>query len=86
MFAIVVTFTVSYLILAASGPVDRVLGKSGNSILQRVMGLLLAAIAIQFGADGIHDLIPEARPFENRPPGLWRDLAEGLMLTVAYQL
>jgi cardiolipin synthase len=41
---------------------------------------------IEWLATWIHDLIPEARPFENRPPGLWRDLAEGLMLTVAYQL
>jgi cardiolipin synthase A/B len=41
---------------------------------------------IEWLATWIHDLIPEARPFENQPPGLWRDLAEGLMLTVAYQL
>ena len=59
ILAIAITFIASYLMLAASGAVDRVLGKSGNAILQRVMGLLLAAIAIQFCADGIHDLIPE---------------------------
>ena len=59
ILAIVVTFVVAYFMLAASAHVDRVLGKSGNAILQRVMGLLLAAIAIQFAADGIHDLIPE---------------------------
>jgi cardiolipin synthase len=34
----------------------------------------------------IHDLIPGAAAFDNRPPGLWRDLAEGLLLTLAYQL
>jgi len=31
-------------------------------------------------------LIPAARSFENRPPSLWRDIGEGLLLTVAYQL
>ncbi len=34
----------------------------------------------------IRALIPEARAFDSRPPGLMRDLAEGLLLTVAYQL
>lgn len=59
IIAILITFVASYFMLAASGPVERVLGKSGNAILQRVMGLLLAAIAVQFLADGIHDLLPE---------------------------
>jgi len=45
--------------LRAAGRVDRVLGRTGNAILQRVMGLLLAAIAIQFMVDGAHDLLPE---------------------------
>ena len=31
-------------------------------------------------------LIPESHPFDSRPPGLLRDIAEGLLLTVAYQL
>lgn len=37
-------------------------------------------------AEWIQALIPEAQPFDNRAPGLWRDIAEGLLLTVAYQL
>lgn len=57
--AIVVTFAASYFMLRAAGVVDRVLGKSGNAILQRVMGLMLAAIAIQFMVDGGADLVPE---------------------------
>jgi multiple antibiotic resistance protein len=59
ILAILITFLVSYLMLRAAGYVDRVLGKSGNAVLQRVMGLMLAAIAIQFAADGLHDLVPE---------------------------
>ena len=57
--AIAITFTASYFMLRAAGAVDRVLGKSGNAILQRVMGLMLAAIAIQFMVDGVADLVPE---------------------------
>jgi multiple antibiotic resistance protein len=57
--AIVITFIASYFMLRAAASVDRVLGKSGNAILQRVMGLMLAAIAIQFMVDGIADLVPE---------------------------
>ena len=34
----------------------------------------------------IRALIADAHPFAGRAPGLWRDLAEGLLLTVAYQL
>ena len=34
----------------------------------------------------VDSLIPESLPFDCRPPGLWRDIAEGLLLTVAYQL
>lgn len=41
---------------------------------------------IEWLATWIQDLIPTSRPFENRPPELWRDLAEGLLLTLAYQL
>ena len=41
---------------------------------------------IEWLATWIQDLIPEAATFHNRPPGLWRDLAEGLLLTLAYQL
>jgi cardiolipin synthase A/B len=41
---------------------------------------------IDWLAQWIQSLIPESRPFECRPPGLLRDLGEGLLLTVAYQL
>lgn len=34
----------------------------------------------------IGGLIKASSPFASRPPTLWRDLAEGLLLTVAYQL
>ncbi len=41
---------------------------------------------IDWLAHWIQALIPESQPFNGRAPGLWRDIAEGLLLTVAYQL
>jgi cardiolipin synthase len=41
---------------------------------------------IDWLADWIEALIPEAQPFDSRAPGLLRDIGEGLLLTVAYQL
>lgn len=41
---------------------------------------------IEWLAHWIYDLVPTARAFDNRKPGLWRDVCEGLLLTVAYQL
>ena len=41
---------------------------------------------IDWLARWILGLIPAARRFDDHPPGLWRDVGEGLLLTVAYQL
>lgn len=55
--AVVITFLVTYLMLRGATLVQRILKASGVAILERVMGLLLAAIAVQFVADGVRDLI-----------------------------
>lgn len=55
--AIVLTFVASYFILRASNLVLRMLKQSGVAILERVMGLILAAIAVQFMADGARELL-----------------------------
>jgi multiple antibiotic resistance protein len=47
----------SYYILRASGLIQRVLRQSGVAIVERVMGLILAAIAVQFIADGGKELL-----------------------------
>jgi cardiolipin synthase len=41
---------------------------------------------IEWLAGWISALIPAAASFDPRAPGLWRDVCEGLLLTVAYQL
>jgi multiple antibiotic resistance protein len=57
VISIVLTFVASYFVLRAAGLVQRVLGQSGVAILQRLMGLILAAIAVQFIAEGSRELI-----------------------------
>lgn len=44
------------------------------------------AAEIEWLAAWISALIPTATSFDDRAPGLWRDVCEGLLLTVAYQL
>jgi cardiolipin synthase len=41
---------------------------------------------IDWLAKWVGALIPEGQPFDGRAPSLWRDVGEGLLLTVAYQL
>lgn len=55
--AIVITFIVAWLMLRAAHHVRRVLGQSGIAIMQRVFGLILAAIAVQFVFDGGRELL-----------------------------
>jgi cardiolipin synthase A/B len=45
-----------------------------------------ASSEINWLANWIEALIPKTVPFDCRPAGLLRDLCEGLLLTVAYQL
>jgi multiple antibiotic resistance protein len=50
--AIGLTGLVTYLILRSAQLVKRVLGHSGIAIFERIFGLILAAIAVQFVFDG----------------------------------
>jgi cardiolipin synthase A/B len=43
-------------------------------------------VQINWLANWIESLIPEAITFDAHAPSLWRDIGEGLLLTVAYQL
>lgn len=56
--AIVIVGIATYLILVASDWLDKILGTSGRSILERTMGLVLAAIAVQFVLDGLGEGLP----------------------------
>ena len=45
------------LVFLLAERVDRILGETGRSILTRLLGVLLAALAVQFVADGIRALM-----------------------------
>jgi multiple antibiotic resistance protein len=55
--AVVATFVITYFTLRAGHFIRRVLGVSGMALLQRLMGLLLAALAFQFIAEGARQLL-----------------------------
>lgn len=42
-----------YLTFLAAPWIERVLGRTGINVLTRVLGMLLAALAVQFMIDGI---------------------------------
>jgi len=48
-----ITCIITYVLLRAAGRLNRLLGTTGIAVLERIMGLLLAAIAVQFVADGV---------------------------------
>ena len=45
----------TFLSLRASEPFHRILGKTGINVLTRLMGLVLATVAVQFILDGLRD-------------------------------
>lgn len=47
----------AWLVFLAAEPLDRWLGQTGRSILTRLLGVILAALAVQFVADGVKALM-----------------------------
>ena len=54
---VLVCLLITHAVLVLSERVDGFLGETGRSILTRLLGLILAALAVQFVADGIKELI-----------------------------
>ena len=44
---------VTYLFLLASPPLERMLGRTGTIVITRLLGMLLAALSVQFVIDGV---------------------------------
>lgn len=48
-----VMMLVTFLFLLASPPLERLLGRTGTIVITRLLGMLLAALSVQFVIDGI---------------------------------
>jgi multiple antibiotic resistance protein len=56
--AIALTALATYWILRAALPVEKRLGATGMNVVQRVLGLILAATAVQFVVEGVGNVWP----------------------------
>lgn len=70
--AIVIVQVLALASLLGAGALGRFFGATGNSIIARIMGILLAAMAVQFVADGVSELF-NLRNF----PALIPDVMQG---------
>jgi multiple antibiotic resistance protein len=46
------------LCFSLATPIARVLGQTGINVMTRLMGLILAALAVEVMANGLHKLFP----------------------------
>lgn len=54
----VVIGVATFLVFSAAGRIARVLGRTGINVMTRLMGLILAAMAVELLADGLIKLFP----------------------------
>ena len=58
ILSIAVTCAASYAMLVAADRIQRLLGVTGLNVMNRVIGLIIGAIAVQFMIDGLRDTFP----------------------------
>lgn len=49
----VAVVAVAFALFQIAGPLDRALGRTGNNVITRLLGMLLAALSVQFVIDGV---------------------------------
>jgi multiple antibiotic resistance protein len=57
--AILAVSVLAFFVLRSAAIVARMLGRTGINLIGRIMGLILAASAIQFVLDGVHEAFPK---------------------------
>jgi multiple antibiotic resistance protein len=54
--AVLVTFALSFILFRFVGLLYRILGETGSDVIAKIMGMLLAAIAVQFVRQGLQEV------------------------------
>ena len=54
---VAVVMAICLAAFAAASQIDRLFGMTGNVVLSRLLGVILAALAVQFVADGVRALM-----------------------------
>ena len=55
---LIVVMVICYLVLAAAQPIQRLIGETGTNVISRVMGIILAALAMQTLVNAMKDILP----------------------------
>ncbi|MGB0498184.1 MAG: MarC family protein [Rubricella sp.] len=51
-----IVLLIAYILFMSAGLIERVLGRTGINVITRVLGVLLAALSVQFIIDGLRDI------------------------------
>jgi multiple antibiotic resistance protein len=54
---IAAVMTACLIVFLGASRIERLLGQTGNTVLSRLLGVLLAAMAVQFVVDGVRALM-----------------------------
>lgn len=57
--AIPLAILVGYYVIRLGSPIMGLVGESGLRVMTRIMGLILAVLAVQFVINGVHDALPQ---------------------------
>jgi multiple antibiotic resistance protein len=55
--AVIVIYLLTYVALFSANRVKQVIGRTGDDILRRLLGVILAALSIQFITDGLRQIL-----------------------------
>jgi len=66
---ILATGVLTFVLLRMAPLLERTLRQTGLNILNRIMGLILAAVAVQFVVSGIADVLPQIVGADDSPRG-----------------
>ena len=55
--AVIVMYICAFVALSLSGRIKDIIGRTGDNIVRRLFGVILAALSVQFVADGVRQIM-----------------------------